>query len=435
VSLVTELVCVKCGASYKPDAVATCPACGPDEGILDVRFDKTRARTTLTRENLSTRPHAIWRYRELLPIDQTNIPDDWHIGWTPLIETPRLAATVGVRRLRVKDEGRGASGSFKDRASAIGVMRAMQEGAAAIVCASTGNAASSLACCAAHMGLQANIFVSKIVPTGKLAQLLAYGARVFKIDGSYADAYALCTQACERFGWYNRNCAVNPYLVEGKKTGGMEIAEQCADDPPDWVAVSVGDGCSIAGVHKGLVQMRACGVIDWRTRLLGVQAAGVAPIAAAFAAYTPHVAADAPVGRSPANGSRNAARTELRESSDHATYADSINVPVPRNRTKALNAVTESGGAFVTITDAQIMQAVRDTGRLTGIFAEPAAAAVVAGGAEARRLDIIKPDASAAALLTGNGLKDIDGALLAVGAPHEIPPDIDRVARIVESET
>ena len=127
-----------------------------------------------------------------------------------------------------------------------------------------------------------NIFVSSQIPEGKLAQLLAYGARVFRVAGSYAQAYDLCTQACEEYGWYNRSAAVNPYLVEGKKTGGLELAEQCANDPPDWVACSVGDGCSIAGVHKGLVQMCELGLIDWSAKMLGVQAAGVAPIMQAF---------------------------------------------------------------------------------------------------------------------------------------------------------
>src|SRR5439155_13606409 len=133
--------------------------------------------------------------------------------------------------------------------------------------------------CAAAAGLACNIFVPASVPEGKLAQLLAYGARVFKVRGTYAQAYDLCTQACERFGWYNRNCAINPYLVEGKKTGGMEVAEQCADDPPEWIAASVGDGCSIAAMYKGVAEMKAIGVTSWSAKMLGVQAAGCAPVA------------------------------------------------------------------------------------------------------------------------------------------------------------
>jgi threonine synthase len=436
-SLVTELTCVRCGADFADGQAMTCPRCGPQDGILDVQYDLDRAAETLTRRALLNRAHCHWRYRELLPLDNEFCPRDDTIGWTPLIEAPRLAEAFGIGRLRLKDDGRNPSGSFKDRASSVGVAHARQRGFIQIACASTGNAASSLAHCAAAAGLRASIFVSESIPQGKLAQLLAFGARVFKVRGSYTDAYDLCTRACERFGWYNRNCAINPYLVEGKKTGGLELAEQCADDPPDWVACSVGDGCSIAGVHKGLLQMKQVGVIPWRTRLLGVQAAGVAPIAHAFetglleTSYPTRSSSERVAGFSP----RGAPRTEARGSSTSDTYADSINVPVPRNWRKAVNAVRDSGGRFVTVTDEQIMQAVRDTGRLAGIFAEPAAAAAVAGVGEARQLGFIDNQASIVALITGNGLKDVHGALRAVGRPHEIPPDLDYVARIVESDT
>ncbi len=410
-SLVTKLTCVTCAAEYAPGAVLTCPTCGPTDGILDVQYDLTRAAATLTHESLTARAHSHWRYRELLPLKHDPPPALAHVGWTPLIDAPRLANELGVARLRLKDDTRGASGSFKDRASSVGVAHALETAAAAIACASTGNAASSLACCAAAVGLPAYIFVSQHVPAGKLAQLLAYGAQVFKIRGSYADAFNLCVQACDRFGWYNRNCAINPYLVEGKKTGGLEIAEQCATDPPDWVVCSVGDGCSIAGIQKGLGQMKTLGLVDWHPRLLGVQAANVAPIAKAFET------------------------SDRVQATTGATYADSINVPVPRNWRKAIQAVKNSLGAFVTVSDQQIQEAVRLTGRLTGIFAEPAAAAAVAGLAEARRRNIIAANASVVAVITGSGLKDVDGALQAVGRPHEIPPNFDHVIRIVEAET
>ncbi|MCH7701059.1 MAG: threonine synthase [Planctomycetes bacterium] len=409
-SYVTRLTCVCCDREFAEGEATTCPGCGPDEGILDVHYDLPSVATSLTRDALARRSLSHWRYRELLPLDEAFCPTSGTIGWTPMIEAPRLAEALGIGRLRLKDEGRSPSGSFKDRASSVGVARAMQEGQRTLACASTGNAASSLAYCTAAAGLETNIFVSQAVPDGKLAQLLAYGARVFKIQGSYAQAYELCTRACERFGWYNRNAAINPYLVEGKKTGGLEVAEQCVDDPPDWVVCSVGDGCSIAGVHKGLAQMRAIGLIDWQARMLGVQAAGVDAIARAYETG------------------------DLDRSGAGYTYADSINVPVPRNWRKAVNAVRDSNGAFATVTDEQIMEAVRQSGRLAGVFAEPAAAAAVAGIAGARHDGLLNPQSSVVAMITGNGLKDIDGAMRAVGRPHEISPDLDQVERIVESD-
>jgi threonine synthase len=218
----------------------------------------------------------------------------------------------------------------------------------------------------------------------------------------------LCNRACARFGWYNRNAAINPYLVEGKKTGGMELAEQLADDPPQWVSASVGDGCSIAGMHKGIASMREIGIIDWSAKMLGVQAAGCDPVARAFR-----------------DG-------KLDRSGRGDTYADSINVGIPRNWRKAVNAVRDSGGAYVSVSDEQIMKAVPLTGRLTGVFGEPAGAAAVAGIAAAREQRIIGADADVVAMITGNGLKDIAGALKAVGEPHDVEPSIDAVNRIVE---
>jgi len=431
VSLVTELVCVRCGRPAAPAGPWTCPDCGPDEGILDVRYDLARARRTLTRESLAARPAAHWRYRELLPLEDAYVPAGGaplpvgaglsQIGWTPVIDAPRLAAALGVARLRLKDEGRNASGSFKDRASSVGVAHAAQLGRGEIACASTGNAASSLACCAAAAGMPCNIFVPRQIPEAKLAQLLAYGARVFRVGGTYADAYQLCSRAAARFGWYNRNCAINPYLVEGKKTAGCEIAEQCADDPPDWVAVSVGDGCTVAGVHKGLRQMAEAGWIGWSARMLGVQAAGVAPVAEAWGKAAAGAALGTLTGR------------ELTPGGD--TYADSINCPAPRNWRKAVLAVRESNGAFVTVRDEEIRGAVRLAGRLAGVFAEPAAAAAVAGVAAAVRDRVISDTAHVLAIVTGSGLKDVAGAMRAVGGPHDVRPDPGEIERIVLANT
>lgn len=441
-SHITHLSCVRCNHRVEPGRAWTCPACGPADGILDIQYDLDRARRTLTSDALARRPLNHWRYRELLPIDDAFIPDT-PIGWTPVVDAPRLAAALGVRRVRLKDDGRNASASFKDRASSVAVAHAMQTGFREIACASTGNAASSLAHAAAAAGMPCNIFVPQAVPEGKLAQLLACGARVFKIRGAYTQAYDLCTQACERFGWYNRNCAINPYLVEGKKTGGLEAAEQLADDPPAWIAVSTGDGCTIAGIFKGIEQMRQLGLTTWSARMLGVQAAGVAPVAELAAAlwrrFPTGEATDAALWhRLPAGevkpeltGYKPVPQDMKLPACNGTTYADSINCPVPRNWRKALAAVHDSGGAWVTVGDEQIMQAVRETGRVSGIFAEPAAAAAVAGVAEARQNGTIDADADVLIFITGNGLKDTAGALRAVGRPHDVDPLLSDVSSIL----
>lgn len=409
-TFIQRLVCVQCGAACQPGQRNTCPHCGPDEGILDVEFDLRRAARTFTAENLRRRTRSHWRYRELLPLDEANCPTDGLVGWTPVVEAPRLAKELGIGRLRLKNEGLNPSGSFKDRPSSVAVAHAMQQGAGVVACASTGNAASSLACSAAMAGLKCNIFVARFCPEGKLAQLLAYGARVFRVQGTYEQAYELCNACCREYGWYNRNAAINPYLVEGKKTAGLEIAEQCASDPPQWVSCSIGDGCSIAGVHKGISSMHRMGLIDWSTRMLGVQAEGVAPVAQALE-----------TGRLDRSGAGH-------------TYADSINVPVPRNWRKAVSAVRDSNGTIVTASDTQIMEAVRLTGRLAGVFAEPAAAAAISAVAVARQRSVLDGQSDVLALITGNGLKDVAGAIRAVGEPHDIAPSMNAVRAIVEAK-
>ena len=200
-SNVTELVCVCCNRSYLPDQIAyTCESCGPETGILDVRYEMPAVKRTLTWGNLHGRSHNHWRYRELLPVDE--IPT-WAVGWTPIISAPRLTADLGVRSLRLKDEGRNPTASLKDRASSLAVARVLEAADAAaidadattIACASTGNAASSLAGFAALAGIPAVIFVPKSAPEPKIAQLLVYGAMVFRVHGTYAEAYELCMAA------------------------------------------------------------------------------------------------------------------------------------------------------------------------------------------------------------------------------------------------
>jgi threonine synthase len=404
-SCVSELVCVNCGKSYRPTGHdMTCPACGPDDGILEIRFDLEKVAAAWHAEPLEERPLNHWRYRELLPLEPSAIPKRWPVGWTPILELPQLARELGVKQLWLKDEGRNPTASLKDRASSVGVAHAMQNGAMTIATASTGNAATSLAGHAALAGMACVIFVPRNAAAPKLAQLLVYGAKVFSVAGPYDDAYRLCSAACEKFGWYNRNCAINPVLVEGKKTCGLEIAEQSAlgDGAPDWVVVSVGDGCTIAGIWKGLAEMHALGVIERLPRLLGVQAAGVAPIEYAFkhGKLPPHC--------------------------DGTTIADGINVQVPRNWRKAVNAIRAAEGAVVSVTDEQILTALAQAGR-HGAFGEPAAAAGVAGIKVAVEAGIIGTDERVLGVITGSGLKDTVSAMKAAGEPIKIEADLDQV--------
>jgi threonine synthase len=365
-----------------------------------VQYDYAAVRKVLNRRTLARRAdQSHWRYRELLPIRGDSTLPALSVGWTPLTPAPALARHLGIGTLYVKDDGRNATGSLKDRASSVGVVKARAQRRGIIACASTGNAASSCAGMAASLGLRSVIFVPKRAPEPKVTQLLIFGATVFRVDGSYEDAFQLCQKSCERWGWYNRNSGINPYLVEGKKTAGLEIAEQLGWEAPDWVAVSVGDGCTLAGIWKGFRELKTLGIIERTPRILGVQATGAAPITEAFRSGQ-----------------------DLRPIEPN-TIADSIAVGVPRNWKKAVLAVRESGGIMVNVADDAILDAIRYTGRLAGIFAEPAAATAVAGLRQAVADGIVGRRASAVALVTGNGLKDVQSAHAAAGRPFDIAPD------------
>ena len=398
-NFVTGLLCVFCHSQFSPRVEYTCPRCGIT-GILDVQYDYRAIGKALTRRKLAARAdHSHWRYRELLPIaDRAQLPS-LAVGWTPIVAAGRLARHLGVRELLLKDDGRNPTGSLKDRASSVGVVKAVEKRRKIIACASTGNAASSLAGMAANMGLRSAIFVPQRTPEPKVTQLLIFGATVLRVGGSYDQTYELCQKSCERWGWYNRNGAVNPYLVEGKKTVGLEIAEQLAWNPPDWIAMSVGDGCTIAGAWKAFRELKTIGLIARTPRMLGVQAAGAAPITEAFRSRSPM------------------------KPMEPNTIADSIAVGVPRNWKKAVTAIEESGGAMINVADDEILDAMSYTGHLTGVFAEPAAATAVAGLKRALSEGLVPRKSRALAVVTGSGLKDIRAAQQAVGKPFEVPPD------------
>lgn len=407
-SHVLGLRCVKCGAEYPTASdLFLCPTCGR-EGILDVLFDYGAIAPLLTREGLAANPDPThWRYAPLLPLVNPSRRPPLAVGGSPLYSCERLASDLGLSELLVKDDGLNPTASLKDRASSVGVAKAMEAGARVITCASTGNAASSLAGAAASVGMEAHIFVPARAPEAKVAQLLIFGAHVYVVEGTYEDAFELSMACAERMGWYNRNSGINPHLVEGKKTVGLEIAEQTGWNPPDWVFASVGDGCSIWGLWKGLREAETLGLTRRTPRLVGVQAAGAAPIAEA-----------ARTGRDLVPGPAK-------------TLADSIAVGTPRNWRKALRAVAESGGRWLTVTDEEILEAMRTLGAQAGVFAEPAGATAFAGVTKAAQMGLIGSDDRVCAVVSGNGLKDVANAVRATGQARRVPPDIEAVLKLI----
>jgi threonine synthase len=389
-SLATELSCLRCERATPLAALTyVCPSCG---GNLQVEYDWAAARAALTRQRLAAdADRTLWRYAPLLPVEARL--EGPPVGGTPLVESARLARQLGLARVFVKDEGRNPSASLKDRASAVVLERALELGVKLVTCASTGNAASATAALAAAAGLDARIFVPRSAPRAKLAQLLAFGADVLAVEGTYDQAFDLCLEATRRYGWYNRNTGFNPYTREGKKTAALEIAEQLGFAAPDLVVVPTGDGNILSGIWKGFDELRRIGLLDRAPRLLAVQAAGSAAIADAFAS-------GAPIRAAPGE-----------------TAADSIAVSIPRDGEAALRALRASRGLAVKVSDEQILRAIPALARASGVFGEPAAAAALAGLQEAVRLGSVDPSWTAVLLCTGSGLKDVAAAVEFAGEP------------------
>ena len=391
--------CVKCGKLYEATPNLTNCSCG---GILDIVYDYDYIKANLTKEKLAARrDNSMWRYRELLPVEEDTPNTPLRVGWSPLYEADRLAKQLGIKKLYVKDDGINPTASLKDRASAMAVAKAREAGAEVIACSSTGNAASSLAGNAAAAGLKTYIFVPSRAPKGKVAQLMTFGATVISVQGSYEDTFELSKAAIDRWGWYNRNAAINPYLSEGKKTVALEIMEQLNWQVPDYIAISVGDGCTIAGLWKGLKDLHAIGFIDRLPRLISAQAAGCCPLNRAIAENKPW------------------------EPMEENTLADSIAVGVPRNAEKALMAIRESNGLVVNVTDEEIMAAQKLLGRTCGVFGEPAGVTGTAGVKKLCEQGAIGANDTVVSVVTGNGLKDVANAIAACGEPISIPSDME----------
>lgn len=414
---IQKLRCSICSREYAPDEVAyTCPVCGA-VGTLDVLYDYDALRASIDRDAISaSREMSMWRYKPLLPVGGESIVPPLAVGMTPLYDSPRLAEALGVRQALVKDDSKNPTGSLKDRASALVIARATEAGITTVSTASTGNAAAALAGLGAsvqHAPMKTVIFVPATAPEAKIAQLLIYGATVLLVEASYDVAFDLCVEVCALEGWYCRNTGMNPFTAEGKKTVAFEIAEQCGWDVPDVVIVSVGDGNIIAGVHKGFSDLRRLGWIERIPRLIGVQAEGSSPLVHAW--------------------QHGLSAVEMQPVEAH-TIADSISAGIPRDRAKALRAVRQTGGAFVAVSDEHILRSIPPLAQLTGVFAEPAAAAVFAGAQRALELNYLQPDDRVALLLTGNGLKDVKRAQQAVKGGLRVPPDVDAVRRALETK-
>jgi threonine synthase len=424
--------CTLCNADYGPEdsyAMYTCPK---DGGNLDAVYDYRRIMRNINPYTLvQDQNRSIWHYGPLLPMFGKNINATngrnrvplWSFGWSPLYRAPALERALDARAIWLKDDGRLPSASFKDRASAMVIARALEMGVKTITTASTGNAASALATLASSNGIRCVIFVPENTPEGKLAMMTVHGAKVYAVQGSYDDAVALSNEAAQQFGWYNRNTGFNPYTREGKKTAAFEITEQlalfgpleprgatiaygrvpqlpgrqAAFRTPDVMVVPVGDGNIISGIHKGFKDLYALGAIEKMPRFVAVTATQAPSLATAW---------------------RNDTDEIMRVSSN--TLASGISVDKPNDGLMALRALRETQGTLIEASDDEMIEAMGTLARRAGVFVEPAAAAAYVGLEKARRSGYIRGNDEVVLQLTGSGLKDTRSALLVGNNPQVI---------------
>jgi threonine synthase len=375
--------CPECGAEYPIEPGRyLCDACSssnapgmPLGGVLECAFDPDDA----TRE-----PGSI-----PLPVEARFFPP-LPVGDTPLWAAPRLRGELGFPGLWLKDDTCEPSGSYKDRASFLVAAFARKHGIAEVALASTGNAASSMACVGAAAGLKVTVFLPKSAPPAKRVQVLQYGAELREIDGSYDLAFDRCLEYTAATGVLSRNTAYNPLTIEGKKTAAFEIVrdlKRSGSRPPDHVFVPTGDGVILAGIIRGFEDLLRLGEIERMPKFWAAQAEGSSAIARAL-------------------------ETGSFEYRPSRTLADSISVDAPRNGLFALAKLERHGGAGIVVSDEEILEAQVLGSSRAGLFAEPSSACALAAFVKARAS--IGKDEVAVVMLTGSGLKDIKSAAKAV---------------------
>ena len=357
--------------------------CPTHEAGLELSYDIESVRE---RFDPATRTRSdLWRYDPFLPVERD--PVSLGEGWTDLVDAPTVGDALGVD-LGLKLEGANPTGAAKDRGSTVVATHAREMDADRIVCASTGNAAASIAAYAARGDLDCSLFVPERLPEAKAVQPLVYDADLVTVPGGYADAYERCRTRAAEGDVIDRSAGASPYTPAGAQTLGFELAEQAPT--ADWIAVSMGNGGTLADIWRGLDLFTRAGYLADPPRLLGVQAADCPTI-------HDQLSDEAPTATT-AGG----------------TCADSIDVHEPHRAASAGRAIEESGGTTITVEDDLIRETLRRLGGNEGVFVEPAGAAAVAGIETALDRGIVDHGDSVVAVLTGDGLKDTATALDAV---------------------
>ncbi|HEX3946922.1 MAG TPA: threonine synthase [Acidimicrobiales bacterium] len=397
---VTGLRCRECGREFPAEALHVCDFCF---GPLEVAYDYEAIAANVTRQGIADGPRSIWRYRDLLPVDDA-APVDLGAGFTPLVRADRLAAELGLGELWIKDDTANPTGSFKDRVVSVALTKARQLGFKVAACASTGNLANSVAAHAARAGMASVVLIPDDLETAKVTMTAVYGGTVVAVKGNYDDVNRLCAElTSERPGWAFVNVNVRTYYAEGSKTLAFEVAEQLGWEAPDHVVVPIGSGSQLTKVAKGFDELGKVGLLDEvpSVRISGAQAAGCSPVATAFAEGTDAIRPVRP-----------------------STVAKSLAIGNPADGWYALQAIRQSGGSCASVTDPEILEAIGLLARTEGIFAETAGGVTIATLAKLAAQGVIRRDERVVAMVTGHGLKTAEALSGVVGPTVTIDPTL-----------
>ena len=408
-SFMRALKCRECGREYPLTATHVCEF---DFGPLEVVYDYNEIKKSVTRQAIASRPKSMWRYRELLPVE--NEPTvGLQVGFTPLIKADRLARRIGVRELWIKNDAvNHPTLSFKDRVVGVALSRARELGFDTVACASTGNLANSVAANAAAAGLNAYVFIPADLEHGKILNSLAYGANVIAVKGHYDEVNRLCAEIAGQFGWAFVNVNMRPYYAEGSKSMAFEIAEQLGWRLPQHTVVPMASGSLLTKIHKGYQELINLGLIaDTETHIHGAQAAGCAPIATAHKAGLDFFRPVKP-----------------------NTIAKSLAIGTPADGFYALKVMKETGGTSEDVTDDEIRDAIKMLAETEGIFAETAGGVTLGVAKKLIACEKIRRQDSVVLCITGNGLKTLEAVDGYFSRPREIKPSLREFETLLVEE-
>ena len=387
----THLACRECSREFPLDPINVCDFCF---GPLEVQYDRGAIQARVTRERIEAGPRSIWRYKDMLPVDEDYIVD-LNVGCTPLLRADNLARRLGMRELWIKNDTCNPSWSFKDRVVAVASSRARQLGFETLACASTGNLANAVSAHAARAGMRAVVFIPHDLEAGKVLGSAIYHPTIVAVNGSYDDVNRLCSELADNRHWAFVNINVRPYYSEGSRTLAFEVAEQLGWRAPRQCVAPMASGSLFTKIHKGFEELQSYGLIEEsEVRMVGAQATGCSPIATAWQNGTTNIRPVKP-----------------------DTIAKSLAIGNPADGYYALKTMAATDGGAASVSDAEVVKGIQLLAESEGVFAETAGGVTIAGLRQALQREIIDPDESTVAFITGGGLKTADAV-----EPHVTRP-------------